>query len=229
VLISEIISQVLDFTDNIPASDGDYAARRTRYQNYLREVVAELWYAREWPFARKTDTVTVTAPNGYGVLPDDFLRLGDYGSVLLASYRHWDPLENVPEYEIIQVRNTNLKTETPEMFSIFGFDTASGNPLIQFPYNSADYDVLVSFIMKAPEIDENTNDSALDESIPVQYHQRVIVPGVQSRSLESKGDASWNTYYGRFTAALGEMKANERRRQGTIWQMPNFFGDRRAR
>jgi hypothetical protein len=86
----------------------------------------------------------------------------------------------------------------------------------------------VSYLKKAPVIDETTNNLAIGE-IPEQYHQTVLVPGVRARSTASKGDARWNEHQGIYLAALNWMKAKERRRQGTVWQLPSFFGERIGR
>lgn len=223
--VTEIISQVLSYTDNIPPTDADYANRRTRLLNYLREVFAEVWYEREWSFARRPATLTVPAGVGYAILPDDFLKLGEYGTVILALPFQQDPLSNVPEHQIVQSRNTTYTTQTPSIFSIFDQEPTTFAPLLQFPMNASDYDVIVSYIKDAPTIDEGANNNKLIQ-IPVQYHQRVLVPGLQARTLQSKGDGSWNTYNGRFLEALTEMKVQERRRQGTVFQLPSFFGNR---
>lgn len=224
--VTEIISQVLSYTDNISPTDADYADRRVRLLNYLTEVLAEVWYEREWPFARKAVTLTVTAGDGFAVLPDDFLKIGEYGTVILAQPFQQDPLSNVPEHHIIQTRNTTYTTQTPAIFSIFGQEPVTFAALIQFPMNASDYDVIVDYIRDRPAIDEGANNNNLIQ-VPIQYHQRVLVPGLQARTLQSKGDGAWNTYQGRFVEALNEMKIQERRRQGTVFQLPSFFGSRR--
>jgi hypothetical protein len=86
----------------------------------------------------------------------------------------------------------------------------------------------VSYLKKAPVIDETTNNLAIGE-IPEQYHQTVLVPGLRARSTASKGDARWNEHQGIYLGALNWMKAKERRRQGTVWQLPPFFGNRHGR
>jgi hypothetical protein len=222
VTVTEIISQVLSYTDNLPATDADYADRRLRLLNYLREVLAGVWYKRDWPFARRSAQLTVGAGDGYVNVPTDFLKIGDYGSVLLEADQTGDPLENVPEYRVHQSRRTNLVTNTPGFFSIFDIDPTTFVQRLQFPMNDIAYDVILEYIKDAPTIDEGANNTAISQ-LPVQYHQRVLVPGLQARSLQSKGDASWNTYEGRYLEAIAEMKYLERRLQGTIWQLPPFF------
>lgn len=220
--VTEIISQVLSYTDNISPTDADYATRRTRLLNYLREVLADVWYTREWPFACTSAQLTVASSTGYANLPTDFLKLGEYGSVLLEADQTGDPLEHVPEYRIRNIRRTNLKTNTPAIFSIFGLDPTTFAKRIQFPNNDLAFDVIVEYVKDAPTIDESTNNTAISQ-LPVQYHQRLLIPGLQARTLQSKGDAAWNTYQGRFEEARNEMRVNERRRQGTMWQLPGFF------
>lgn len=220
--VTEIIDQILSYTDNLPPTDADYADRRIRLLNYLREVLAEVWYTRDWPFARASAQLTVGAGDGYTNVPSDFLKIGDYGGVMLADDQTGDPLDNVPEYRIHQIRRTNFRTQTPGMFSIFGQDPATNVQRLQFPLNSIAYDVILEYIKDAPTIDEAANNTAISE-LPKQYHQRVLIPGMQARTLQSKGDGAWNTYHGRFLEGIAEMKALERRRQGTMWQIPGFF------
>jgi hypothetical protein len=227
VTVAEIISQVLAYTDNTNPSDADNSDRRTRLLFYLREILAEVWYNREWPFSRREVVLTVGAGDAYATAPDDFLALGEYGSILLADPQAGAPLENVPEYQIVQARQTSLTTESPEIFSIFDQDPVTFAPRIQFPNNNAAFDIVVSYLKKAPEIDESANNTAISE-VPEQYHQTVLVPGLRARSTASKGDARWNEHQGIYLTALNWMKAKERRRQGTIWQMPSFFGNRRG-
>jgi hypothetical protein len=228
VTVSEIIDQVLAYTDNTNPSDADNADRRTRLLFYLREILADVWYNREWPFARRRVVLTVGAGDAYATAPIDFLALGEYGTVLLDEPNSGDPLENVPEHRIVEARKTTLKTQSPSIFSIFGQDPTTYAARIQFPNNDADYDIVVSYLKKAPVIDETTNNLAIGE-IPEQYHQTVLVPGVRARSTASKGDARWNEHQGIYLAALNWMKAKERRRQGTVWQLPSFFGERIGR
>jgi len=229
VTASEIISQVMSYTDNIPPTDADYANRRNRLLNYLREVLSKTWYSREWPFSRRDVLATVGAGDGFAEAPDRFLKLGEYGSVYLAAQPSGDPLENVPEYRIVANRQTGSTTDVPAIFSIFGQNPSTNLPRFQFPTNSAEYDVVVSYLLKAPLIDDGgALDAAIGE-VPEQYHQSVLVPGLQARTLQSKGDASWNTTQGFHEAALNDMKVQERRRQGTVYQLPSFFGNRRAR
>jgi hypothetical protein len=227
VTVTEIISQVLSYTDNIPPTDADYNDRRLRLLNFLREVVANVWYEREWPFSRRTVTVSVLVdPLNYAILPDDFLGLGDYGTVVLAEQFHDDPLENVPEHQIVLSRQTSLRTTTPGICSVFGQEPTTLAHLLQVPPTDTSFDLIVNYLKDVPTLDEAANNTKLAE-IPTKYHQRVLVPGLQSRTLQSKGDSAWNTYEGRFVEALNEMKSKERRRQGTIWQFPSFFGNRR--
>lgn len=227
--VSEIIDQVLSYTDNIPPTDADYANRRIRLLNYLREVLAKTWYTREWPFSRREVVATVGAGDAYAEAPDRFLKLGDYGSVYLAEQPSGEPLDNVPEYRIVASRQTGSTTDVPAIFSIFDQNPTTFLPRFQFPSNSGAYDIIVSFLLKVPLIDDGGPlNTAIDE-VPEQYHQSVIVPGLQARTLQSKGDATWNSTQGFHEAALNDMKVQERRRQGTIYQLPSFFGNRRGR
>ncbi len=224
---SEIIDQVLSYTDNIPPTDADYANRRIRLLNYLREILAKVWYAKEWPFARRVATLPVLANEGFVNVPDDYLGLGDYGGVLLADQNSGDPLDHVPEHIIVQQRQTGSTTQTPAIFSVFGQDPITLVKRLQFPMNAGDYNVLVNYLKDVPDITDGPPDNNGVDEIPVQYHQTVLVTGLQSRTLQSKGDASWNSLMGTHEAALLDMRRKERRRQGTIWQMPSFFGGRR--
>jgi hypothetical protein len=222
---TEIVSQELAYTDNINPTDSDYADRRVRILYLLREVAADVITDGEWTWLRKVATpLTVAAGTGYVNLPVTFGQLGDYGGVYLLSQQSGDPLEHVPEHEIRQAQMSGVRTDTPGMFSIFGEDPITFAKRLNFPLNTGAYNVAVDYLLKVPDIDETVANVNNIKLIPEEWHQRVLLPGIRAKSLESKGDARWQNHQAAYLAGLKRMRGKFRRRQGTIWQLPGFFG-----
>lgn len=227
---TEILTQVLAYTDNINPTDTEYADRRLRLQHLLQELADDVCTEAEWTWLRKTAQLTVDAGDGYADLPTDFGQLGDYGAVHLVASHTGTPLTHETEHVVREARAQNHRTSSPGYFSIFGnepdpLDATVYLRRIQFPLNDDAYDILVDYLRKTPTIDEAGNVNAI-KLIPEEWHQRTLIPGLRAKTLESKGDERWQNHYAMYKEGLAKMRAKFRRRQGTIYQLPSFFGYR---
>lgn len=63
--------------------------------------------------------------------------------------------------------------------------------------------------------------------LPEEFHQRVLIAGLRAKTLESKGDERWQNHYAMMKDGIVEMRGAFRRKQGSIWQLPSFFGSGR--
>ncbi len=85
------------------------------------------------------------------------------------------------------------------------------------------FDILIAFLRKTPRVDEASNVNTV-KIVPEEFHQRVLIPGLRAKTLESKGDERWQNHFAMFNDGIRKMRAKYRRRQGTMWQLPSFFG-----
>lgn len=117
---SQIITQVLAYTDNISPTDTDYADRRIRVTNLLQELFEEVVTASEWTWRRKTAQLTVLATTGFIAVPSDFGQLGNYGGIHLVESFTGSPLDHETEHVVRSARARNYQTSSPSYFAIFG-------------------------------------------------------------------------------------------------------------
>lgn len=152
---TQIIDQVLARDDNVAESAAHNAQRRQRILEFLREVHAELWWARDWPFKRRSATVTVPAGPGTASLPPDFASIGWYGGVYFPVDGQGDGrrLEFVPESVITDLRAGSWRDSTPEIFSLFGQDAAYITQL-QVPPTDGEYQLTVWYQPNPAFLDE---------------------------------------------------------------------------
>lgn len=223
--VTEIIDQVLARDDNISATAADNTTRRTRLLEYLREVVAEVWWRRDWTFKKTRAVVTVPAGVGYTTLPADFASFGIYGGVYVPSGAQGDgrKLEMMPESVIMDLRESGYQAGNPEVFALFGQDPTTYLQYIQIAFKGSDQDLVVWYQPNPPTIDEAGNVEAI-RRIPEKYHQLVLVPGLRTKARESKGDARWQYALGEFGKGLQFMQEEENRFQGEYRQLPSYFG-----
>jgi len=220
---TQAISQVLAYTDHINPTDADYADRRVMLRYLLQELLGEVVTDCEWTFLRTGAQKTVSAGLGYVNLDANFGQLGDYGSVHLASNLDGEPLDHVTEDVIRNIWARGDRTNTPRCFSIFGEDPTTFVKRMNFPINDQSYDVVIDYLKGTPTIDESSNVNNL-KIIPEEFHQQVIIPGLRAKSLEGKGDTRWQNAEARYREGMKKMRAKFRRRQGTVTQLPSFFG-----
>lgn len=225
--VTEIIDQVLERTDNIKGSPADYADRRQRLLEYLRETADEVWWLRDWPWKLLRGTVVVPGGQSFVEVPPDFASFGNSGGVFqdLGSGGDGYKLDLVTESEILDQRERDFRTNTPHQFALFGQDAASYLTLIQLPPNDIDVPLSLWYQPNPPTLDEGANVDNI-KRIPVKYHQRVIVEGVRMRSRESKADDRWKNSAAKFESGKTWMMAEEARYQGRSRALPSFFGER---
>lgn len=223
--VTEIIDQVLARDDNISETAADNTTRRQRLLEYLREVVAEVWWRRDWTFKKTRATITVPAGVGYVTLPADFASFGNYGGVYIPSGARGDgrKLQMVSESVITDLRESSATSSPPEVFAIFGQDPTTFVQYLQIPPNGGDQPLNIWYQPNQPTIDEAANVNAV-RKIPEKYHQIVLVPGLRQKARESKGDARWQYSLGEYQSGLRFMQEEENRFQGEYRQVPSFFG-----
>jgi hypothetical protein len=221
VTVIEAINAVVFNTDNTNTTDAT-DPRRLRHLDHLREVVDEIRYYRDWAFTRASALLTVPGATGYVELPADFLRIGNYGGVWNLD-SNGDPVDHVPEYMIEEDRRTSTYHSSPMIYSIFG-ESATGRQYLQMPLAASDQHLGISYLTQSPTLDEGTNNTKLAVAIPAEYHRSVVLPRLRSLARESLGDVRWKNSEEQFTRGLRSMLASCRRNQGTLLQLPSFFG-----
>lgn len=153
--VTQIIDQVVSRDDNVAESAAHNTQRRQRILEYLREVHAEVWWARDWPFKRRSETVTVPVGPGTASLPSDFASIGWYGGVYypIAGSGDGRRLEFVPESVILDLRASDYRSSPPHIFAIFGQDAANISQL-QVPPTNAELELSVQYQPNPAFIDE---------------------------------------------------------------------------
>lgn len=128
--VQEIIDQALRQGDNVSPTSADYLERRRLALSFLRELVDEVWWLRDWPWKKTSATVTVPPGLGYTNLPIDFNSLGVYGGVYGAN---GSKLEDVPESVIFDLNQGSYSTDAPGYFSIHTQDDVTRIGRITIP------------------------------------------------------------------------------------------------
>lgn len=102
-------------------------------------------------------------------------------------------------------------------FEIVGTVTANSMPV-----QKRSADTLVNEIAgPSVTLEGHINDI---KEVPEKYHQMVLVPGVKSKTRESKGDQRWQAMVAIYQKAIMWMKQEEGRFQSEFRQLPSFFG-----
>ncbi len=218
-----IIDQVLSDVLNIAASDGDNTATRARVLRGLTEVGTFVFNYRDWSFRRATATITVSAGAGLASLSSNFLRIGTYGGVWLASTGA--QLEYVTEQELVAIRAIpGNSTDNPAVYSIFGLDS-SYIPRIQIPTNVSAAILTVAYDTQLGTLDESSG-SVNIQLIPPAWHQGVLMPGLRAMFRQQVGDGRYQDFRedAGFRMGLNEMVRQERHGDETTRSLPSFFG-----
>lgn len=152
-----IIDDALSLGDNITANDAGYVQRRRRAVVLLRDVFDEVYTLRPWPRRRTSSRLTVPAGDGRVACPWDFGRVGPYGGLYLVQggIVCEDPIDDVPEHEIIAARAGGGTTDTPNAYAIFDLEAVGVDAyrdLIQLPYNSVELTLELHYLRKTPRI-----------------------------------------------------------------------------
>jgi hypothetical protein len=229
--VTQIIDQILAYSDNVSPAGADETDRRQRILYWLIEEATQTYYAREWPYRLKstvTPHVAIPASQGYGLLPADFLQIGKLGAVYNDS-QNGQPMEPATESEIGDMVAMNSALSNPGRFAVFGTEAqtppAPPRKLIWIGVNPTALALRLFYHPLMPTLDETmTNNSKLDIAIPVEYQQTVILPGVRMRARRSKGDNRWSQDRDERMQGLNEMIRANRRFQGGEQRLPSFFG-----
>lgn len=225
--VTEIIDQVHERSENIKGSSADYADRRLRLLDYLREVEQEIWYLRDWVWKLKRTTAVVPGGTHYVKVPDDFASFGPSGGVYQDMSGGGDGIrfDLLTESEILDERERPNTGTNPHVFSLFDRDPTTFQPLIQMPSNVIDVPIAIWYQPLAPEIDEGANVNNI-KLIPERFHQLVLIPGVRYKARESKSDDRWKNSLQEYERGKQRMLTEETRWQGRVRQLPSFFGAR---
>lgn len=225
--VTELIDQIVEFSDNVAPSGADDADRRRRILYFVIEEATQTYYAREWTWRLKSSTdphVVIPAMAANGPLPDDFLSIGKLGAV----YNHTQngaPMDPAVESEISDLIAMSTAVANSNIYTVFGHDDQSPpRRLIWIPVNPTELALRLWYHRRMPVLDEDLNVNNLEVAIPEEYHQTVIVPGTRMRARRSKGDNRWQADRDERMQGLNEMIRNSRRMQGGPQQLPSFFG-----
>lgn len=152
--VRELIDTALSQGDNVPESDASYIDRRRRALNFLREVVDDIWWERDWPWKKTQADVTILDGEASVAVPYNFDSIGNYGAFyrLVGGVQQFPPLELVPESLVMEHRTGSYTTGTPRIFALFGQDPATLVDMIQIPANSGDIDLRLFFQKKPPRL-----------------------------------------------------------------------------
>lgn len=148
--VEEIIDQALAQGDNVNPASADYLQRRRLALTFLREVVDEVWWVRDWPWRRRDGVeVVIPATQGYASLPLDFNSLGVFGGVYLAT--GGDKLDEVPESVIEDFnRAPGYSAANIEYFSIHGQDETTFLAQIRIPRNASEVTLALFYLASPP-------------------------------------------------------------------------------
>jgi hypothetical protein len=154
VTVSELIDIALSQGDNVPESDAGYIDRRRRALNFLREVVHDIWWERDWPWKKTQADVTVLAGDNSVAVPWNFDSIGNYGGIyrLAGGLQQYPPIELVPEAMVMEHRSGSSTTSSPRIFALFGHDPATFVDLIQIQNAGADVDLRCFFQKQPPKL-----------------------------------------------------------------------------
>lgn len=151
---SEIIDLALSQGDNVPESDAAYIDRRRRAHSFLVEVVADIWWNRDWPFKKTEADITVLAGESSVAVPWNFDSIGNYGGVyrLVGGQIARPALELVPESKIVEARTSGRTASVLRAFAIYGQDPDTQVDLIQTEIAAADAPLRLLFQRQPPRI-----------------------------------------------------------------------------
>ena len=152
--VSELIDIALSQGDNVPESDAGYIDRRRRALNFLREVLHDIWWERDWPWKKTQTDVTVLPGDDSVAVPSDFDSIGTYGNIfrLVGGLQQYPPLELVPEAMVMEYRTGNYRSSYPRIFALFGQDPTTFVDLIQIPTADADVPLRVFYQKQPPRL-----------------------------------------------------------------------------
>lgn len=211
----DLIDNVLAYTDNVSAIDGDNATRRLRYLLYTQQVVDEVWNQRDWAFKYKRGTLAVSASGTD--LPADFQEFGNQGGVYDANGRM---LHEISPQEANVVNESGISSSVPDSFMVIGQNAGAKQIRLSAPPGGS-VTLTLWYIKTSPVLTDGSDGGLLE--IPVAYHHTVLLPGVVARSRKNKGDSrDWFVDYQR---GLAYMVARERSLRTTTQRLPLATGN----
>jgi hypothetical protein len=220
VTVTELRDEILSYTDNVDPGDSDNADRAARIVEYIRAVVADITFRRPWRY-RQTRSSLLTLSSGSASLPADFIEFGPYGGVYHGTTG--ERLEEVDEQQIQEIRQRG--GDNQRFVAVFGQDSTTGYQLVQMATTAA-LTLYVWYARGVPTLDTTTNNDKLKVAVPAQYHQLVILPGVQAKAQRSKGDARVREYLQNYEDGIRAMQRNEKRLRATTRHAPGFWASR---
>jgi len=214
---STLIDAVIAYSDNVSASDGDNAGRRLRILQLAQEVGEEVWNFREWPFSYKRGTLAIAASAVETAMPTDFMELGRHGGIFDNNTKL--PYDEIPFQELQMLREGSNTTFPEQIYSIFG-STSSGSlqyKAIQTLAVASSRTLRLIYRYLFPTLVDQTNTGELSY-VPSQYHNTVLLAGIQWRSRKSKNEAKdWESAYRR---GLAQMVARELPQKTMVQRFP---------
>lgn len=212
-----LIDAVLNFTDNIGATDADNAVRRTRMLQYAQEVVDYVWAYADWPWAYRTSSTISVAATGIALLPADFGHFGYKGGIFNSS----NGKLSIEEYDLAQFvyRFNRGNRDALEHFVRLGQDTTTSTGRQQMRFYATGGTVDCLYIATAPTlVDADSATTSLLQYVPSQWHNLVLLPGIITKTRTSKGDV--RDFEKDFVRGLSLMHAKEMAGQTASQQLP---------
>ncbi len=212
-----LISNILNFYDQVSSSDGDNTNRRARLLQFSQEAFDEVWNYEDWPFTYTTGTVTVSAAASSADLPADFMEFGTMGGI-------WDnaSFDQLAEWTPVQAYGRVVSGQAGDNLravASFGTNASTGRMTINLPGPAGSAMTLKLLYRKLPPtLVDTTSTSSNLWQIPAAYHNTVLIPRVASKTRTSHGDGV--DYMADYKQNLGKMVARELPRKTTIQRMP---------
>jgi hypothetical protein len=201
----DLIDKVINFYDDVDASDADNGTRRARLLVFLQHVYSFVYNYMPWEWTyRSVDYVVVTGDNKTGLF-NDFLELSHNGSVFEGANEWTD----VGRAAIERIRRQSNGMASDKVFAIW-------NRAFQIPYTvSSDLTLTVFHRVIAETLVDNTDEML----IPARYADTVLLPALVFRAMESKNDAR-ETWGAQFREGLSQMVSLEYPEKTTRRKMP---------
>jgi hypothetical protein len=212
----DLISRIVNYTDNTDSTDADNVTRRGRILQYCQEVFDYVWNFRPWIFKYRTSTVTINGTTGIGDLPADFNSLGPEGKLYDTSSGRqlWED----SYYKMMEKIRLGLQAgNPPELFALGGLDTVTFQRTVQIIPPGTALTLTLDYEAKSPILVDAASSSNL-ELIPADYHFSVLLPGVHARTAQSQGDI--RDWVSQFKQGLNYMVVREMPQQSKVRQMP---------
>ena len=214
--VAAAISAVLNYTDNVPATDAGNAGRRLRILRWLQETLEFVWNFRAWRFTYTTSSSISVDSSGVAILPTDFGQFGNKGGLFIPATGE-TLSESMNAKDLYSRFLAGVRNQ--QEFAMLGFDTTTHAPKIQTLMVSTTIAAL--YCKQAPTLADSTTlpaDDSLDLPIPQDYHNSVLIAGAASKSKVSKGDV--RDFKSDFLVGLDMMCRKEQPMQGDAQELP---------